>query len=60
MLILSRREGEAIKVGDDIEIVLVQIKGKIVRLGIQAPPHIAVVRDDAIKVEPRIRQGRVH
>ena len=37
MLILSRKKGESIKIGDDIEIFVSEIKGDKVRLGISAP-----------------------
>lgn len=37
MLILTRKEGEGIRLGDDIRIVLVQLRGNQVRLGIECP-----------------------
>ena len=43
MLVLSRRVGERIQLGDQITITLVKINGNAVRLGIDAPPHM--VRD---------------
>ena len=46
MLILTRKKDEAIRVGDDIRIVLVQIKGGQVRLGIECPSHIRVLREE--------------
>ncbi len=54
MLVLSRQRDETIMIGDDIELTVVDIRGDKVRLGIQAPPHIAVHRKevyDAIKRE---------
>ncbi|MDD5457845.1 MAG: carbon storage regulator [Phycisphaerae bacterium] len=47
MLILSRQINEKIKIGNDIEIVVVAIKGKKVRLGVNAPESIQIIRDDA-------------
>lgn len=44
MLILSRKKGEAIKIGDDIEIFITDIKGDRVRLGISAPPDKKISR----------------
>jgi carbon storage regulator len=44
MLVLSRHKGEEIKIGDDITILVVSIPGDKVRLGIQAPPNVAVHR----------------
>ena len=54
MLVLSRQRDETIMIGDDIELTVVDIRGDKVRLGIKAPPHIAVHRKevyDAIKRE---------
>lgn len=56
MLVLSRNRDEAIMIGDDIEISIVDIRGDRVRLGITAPTHISVHRKevhDAIQREAR-------
>ena len=42
MLVLTRKVGEGIAIGDDVKIVVMQIKGKQVRLGIKASPSTAV------------------
>jgi carbon storage regulator len=44
MLILTRRTGESIQVGDDIEISVLEIRGNQVRLGINAPSDVLVLR----------------
>ena len=44
MLVLSRHTNESIKIGDDIEIIVVQILGDKVRLGIAAPREVPVHR----------------
>ena len=46
MLILTRRKDEAIRLGEDIRIVLVQIKGGQVRLGIECPSTMRVLREE--------------
>lgn len=46
MLVLSRQRNETIMIGDDIEITIVDVRGDKVRLGITAPPHIAVHRKE--------------
>ncbi len=46
MLILTRKLGESITIGDDIKITFLETKGKQVRIGIEAPPHIAVHREE--------------
>ena len=44
MLVLSRRSEESIMIGDDIEVKVVGIRGRNVRLGIEAPPQVSVHR----------------
>lgn len=46
MLILSRKKGESIKIGDDIEIFVTDTKGDKVRLGISAPEHMKISRTE--------------
>lgn len=46
MLILSRRSSESIIVGDEVTITILSVKGKQVRIGIDAPPHIGVHREE--------------
>ena len=46
MLILTRKLGETIRIGDDIKITLIDIKGKSIRLGIEAPETISIHRQE--------------
>jgi carbon storage regulator len=46
MLVLSRKETERIRLGDSIVITIVQVSGDKVRLGIEAPPDLLVLRDE--------------
>jgi carbon storage regulator len=46
MLVLSRHRDESIIIGDDIVITIVDIRGDKVRLGIQAPAHVPVHRQE--------------
>jgi carbon storage regulator len=46
MLILSRKEKERIKLGEAIIVTVVRVSGDKVRLGIEAPPDMLVLRDE--------------
>ncbi|MCB1677705.1 MAG: carbon storage regulator CsrA [Halioglobus sp.] len=46
MLILTRRVGESLKVGDDITITVLGVKGNQVRIGVNAPRDVAVHREE--------------
>ena len=46
MLILTRKIGESILVGDNIRLVVLEIRGRQIRLGIDAPPDIVVLREE--------------
>ena len=46
MLVLSRKVGERLLIGDDIAITVVRIQGGGVRIGVEAPAHLAVVREE--------------
>ncbi|MBW7996642.1 MAG: carbon storage regulator CsrA [Candidatus Glassbacteria bacterium] len=46
MLILTRKQGESVAIGDDIQITVVEIQGKQVKLGVKAPREVAVHRQE--------------
>lgn len=46
MLVLSRKESERIRLGDSIVLTIVRVSGDKVRLGIEAPPDVLVLRDE--------------
>jgi carbon storage regulator len=46
MLILTRHFGESIKIGDDVTVTVLGIKGGQVRLGFSAPPNVPVHREE--------------
>lgn len=52
MLVLSRKKEEAIRIGDDITIKVIAVKGGGVRLGIEAPRDISIVRSELLPVSP--------
>jgi carbon storage regulator len=70
MLILTRRPNESLKIGDDVTITILALKGNHVRIGIEAPKTIAVHRNEvyerirsenAVRLndEPSCESGRV-
>ena len=46
MLILSRKESECIHLGDDIIVTIVRVNGDKVRIGVQAPAHVKILRTE--------------
>lgn len=54
MLMLARKEGDAIMIGDEIRIVIVRVEGNLIKVGIDAPRDIPVHREE---VYQRIRNG---
>lgn len=46
MLVLSRKQAERIRLGDSITVTVVRVAGDKVRLGIEAPPDVLVLRDE--------------
>ena len=60
MLILTRRVGETLMVGDDITITVLGVKGNQVRIGVNAPKNVAVHREEIyerIKDEQNRKDG---
>jgi carbon storage regulator len=49
MLVLTRRSGQSIRIGPNVEVRVVRIEGDRVVLGIAAPRHVAVVRAELIE-----------
>lgn len=46
MLVLSRKVGERILIGDNVSVTVVRITGGAVRIGVEAPPELAVIRQE--------------
>lgn len=53
MLVLSRQRDESIMIGDNIKVTVVDIRGDKIRLGIEAPNHIAVHRQEVYEAIQR-------
>jgi carbon storage regulator len=54
MLVLSRKDGESIVIGGAIKVQVINVKGKVVRLGIDAPKAVSVHRSELYE---RIREN---
>ncbi len=52
MLVLSRKRFERILIGPDIRITIVKVDRSQVRLGIEAPPDHAILREELVRAEP--------
>ncbi len=59
MLVLSRHKDESIIIGDNVEIIVVDVRGNKVRLGINAPTGIPVHRKEVYKrIQSNIRRNK--
>ncbi len=55
MLILTRRVGESVVIGEDVTVTVLGVKGNQVRIGINAPKNVSVHREEIFE---RIKHGR--
>ena len=59
MLALTRRKGESVVIGDNVEVVVLSVMGEQVRLGIIAPKHIPVHRKEIFEqIQAENRQAK--
>jgi carbon storage regulator len=57
MLVLCRKTGETIHIGDNVRLTVVAVQGNRVRLGLDAPPDVVILRGELRGVEPRPAAG---
>jgi carbon storage regulator len=60
MLILSRRPGESLTIGDDVVVTVVSVSGNQIRLGITAPREVRVLREEIYKAMREEHQAAAH
>jgi len=51
VLIVTRKQGQAVRVGDDVRVVLMDVRGKQVRIGIDAPDDVPLYREEITEAE---------
>lgn len=57
MLVLSRKEGEGIRLGDGIELEVVSISKGVVRIGIKAPKDVLILRNELAKAVEEVNKA---
>lgn len=60
MLVLSRKQNEELRIGDDVAITVLEIKGHVVRLGIQAPRNVRILRGELAERDERSQPAAGH
>lgn len=50
MLVLSRRNGESIKIGKDVVVTVLGVRGEKIRIGVDAPKNVDVHRDEVAQM----------
>ena len=51
MLVLSRKVGEKIRIGDHIVVTIVRVAEGVVRIGVDAPAEMAIIREELLRVK---------
>jgi len=63
VLIIERRRGERIRIGDNIVVTVTEVgkdAERWIKVGIEAPRHMPIVRPNAVSKTPKIREGKPH
>jgi carbon storage regulator CsrA len=50
MLVLSRKQEQTIQIGDNIRVTIFRIKGNCVRVGVEAPPQVRILREELLPI----------
>ncbi|HET7328049.1 MAG TPA: carbon storage regulator CsrA [Nocardioidaceae bacterium] len=57
MLVLSRRVGESVVIGDDVVVTVLDVRGDVVRVGVRAPRHVLVNREELLREVAEVNQA---
>lgn len=58
MLILTRKLGEIIRIGDDVTVRVIEVRGNQIRLGLEAPPKVRIYREEIYReIQSEARQA---
>jgi carbon storage regulator len=60
MLVLSRRPGESITIGDEVTVTIISVTGGQVRLGISAPRNVQILREEVYTVMQEENRAAAH
>ena len=60
MLVLTRKLGEIIRVGDDVTVRVLEVKGNQVRLGVDAPAAVRIYREEVYRAIRKENEDAVH
>lgn len=58
MLVISRQQSETVRIGNDVTITIVRVGNSKVRLGIDAPNGVNILRDNAQTRTPKIKESK--
>jgi len=64
MLVLTRKLGEVIRIGDNVIVRVLEVKGSQVRIGVEAPPEVRIYREEVYRAihkeheEAALREGK--
>ena len=51
MLVISRQPGDSILIGDDIKVIILEVSGDKIKIGIEAPKSIRIMRNEVLDTE---------
>ncbi|MGI6707487.1 MAG: carbon storage regulator CsrA [Clostridia bacterium] len=59
MLVFTRKAGQSFLIGEDIEIRIIEIQGEKIRIGVEAPQHISILRKELVEEVQKANQEAV-